>query len=87
MNDLPEEPRHIIKEINRLAEAAGEKVTSLGLSLTAPESVLDQARQKNLQEAEIADLISRFQKIAELKAHLEATKAATKSTREGEEKA
>ena len=74
-----QEPRLLTKKINRLAEELGEEALSQGLSLTSPEPILLQARDKGLEEAVIADLARRLGEIAELKLRLEELRAAKKA--------
>ena len=80
MND-PEtqEPRLLIKKINRLAEELGEETLRQGLSLTSPEPILLQARDNGLEEAVIADLVRRLAEIAELKLRLEELRTGKKA--------
>ena len=65
-----DEPRLIIKEINRLAEELGEEALRHGLSLTSPDPILLQAQEKGLAEEVVADLARRLTEIARLKVHL-----------------
>ena len=74
-----QEPRLLIKKINRLAEELGEEVLDQGLSLTSPEPILIQARDEGLEEAVITDLVRRLAEIAELKLRLEELRAAKKA--------
>ncbi len=74
-----QEPRLLTKKINRLAEELGEEVLRQGLSLTSPEPILLQARDKGLEDKVLADLVRRFADIAELKLRLEELRAAKKA--------
>lgn len=74
-----DEPRLLIKKINRLAEELGEEVLRQGLSLTSTEPILLQARDKGLEEKVITDLIQRLAEIAELKLRLEELRTAKKA--------
>ena len=75
-----DEPRLLIKKINRLAEELGEEVLRQGLSLTSPEPILFQARDKGLVEEVVTEIARRLAEIAQLKLRLAAVprEAATK---------
>ena len=74
-----DEPRLLIKKINRLAEELGEEVLRQGLSLTSPEPILFQARDKGLVEEVVTEIARRLAEIAQLKLRLEELRAAKKT--------